>query len=172
MPYDPQRHDRRSLRLRYHDYARGGAYFVTLCTHRRRALFGAVVDGVMNPNGCGLIVRAEWERSEAVRVEVELGEFVVMPDHFHALVLIDDVGGRGSDGRFRSMAASLGSLIAGFKSAVTVRLNRLRGTPGEPVWQRNYYEHVVRGEADYRRIEGYIRDNPARWRGRRYGAHS
>ena len=184
-------HHRRSIRLREYDYSRAGAYFVTICSWERECRFGEVVDGEMRLNGEGEIIREEWLRTEIVRKEVELGEYVVMPNHVHGIVrIIDTVGAHGvrpiggavneligcassgcnaSSGRtpcaptMNRAPKSLGSLVAGLKSAVTKRINIIRGNPGGPVWQRNYYEHVIRNEADYQRIAEYIENNPTRW---------
>lgn len=88
MPYDPDIHHRRSTRLKGYDYAAPAAYFVTLCTHDRACLFGAVCDGVMHLNACGHIIEEEWRRSEDLRAEVVLDAYIVMPNHLHGLVVI------------------------------------------------------------------------------------
>ncbi len=171
--YDPNRHHRRSIRLRGYDYTRPGAYFVTICTQHRVCLFGDVVDGEMQLNALGEIVWAEWFRSADIRAEIELhpNEFVVMPNHIHGIVwIVDNVGatGRANVGPhgcapLHRPPRSLASFIAGFKSAVTKRINKMRGTPGMPVWQRNYYEHIIRNENALNRIREYIAMNPSRW---------
>ena len=184
--FDPDKHRRRSIRLKGHDYTQPGAYFVTICTHERRHLFGRVVDGVMQLNAFGEIVREEWFRSAEIRREIELypEEFVVMPNHIHGIVWIVEYGGTndsqdivGATGRSplqpRGPAPrSLASFIAGFKSAVTKRINHVRGTPGAPVWQRNYWEHVIRTERVLNAIRQYIHDNPPRWSFDRYNPHA
>jgi len=191
--YDPQKHHRRSIRLKGYDYSQPGAYFVTICTHERARLFGRVVDEEMVLNAFGEIVWEEWFRSAEIRTEIELfaDEFVVMPNHIHGIVWIveTDVGTHGvgahgvvgatdvgAHGRapLRRPPRSLGAFIAGFKSAATKRINALRGTPGVPVWQRNYYEHIIRnpvranGRSPLHAIRRYIADNPLRWHLDRY----
>jgi len=171
--FDPEVHHHRSTRLPDYDYAQSGAYFVTICTQGRMCLFGEVVDGKMQLNEFGLMVQEEWLRTESIRAEVELDVFVVMPNHFHGVVVITTpaphIGGTsesvGTHGRasLRRAPKSLGSLVAGFKSVVTKRINQLRNTPGIPVWQRNYYERVVRNERELDVIRQYIVDNPAKW---------
>ncbi len=171
-PYDPQRHHRRPIRLKGYEYTQPGAYFITICAHERAHLFGRVVDGKMVLNEFGEIVREEWFRSADIRAEIELhpDEFVVMPNHIHGIVWIVDnavatgpnVGAHGRAPLHRP-PQSLPSLIAGFKSAVTARINQMRGTPGAPVWQRNYYEHIIRTERALNAIRQYICDNPLRW---------
>ncbi len=189
--YDPNRHHRRSIRLPGYDYTQPGAYFVTICTHERAHLFGHVVDGDMVLNAFGKIVWEEWFRSAEIRAEIELfpDEFVVMPNHIHGIVWIMETNDHnvGAHGRApvigptgrsplrippahpRGPAArSLGSFIAGFKSAVTKRINTLRGTPGARVWQRNYYERIIRNERALNAIRRYIAENPLRWHRDRY----
>ena len=179
--YDPEMRGRRPVRLQEYDYSLGGAYFVTICTAHRKMLFGDVVNHQMVLNEAGRIVADEWLRSSRIRAEVELDAWVVMPNHIHGIVTITDIGsgnqrrvcsprcgcvpGRGD----RPVAPtgtgprSLGAMMAGFKAAAARRINAVHGTPGAPVWQRNYYEHVIRYEAMLNRIRQYIEENPARW---------
>ena len=178
----PEGRQRRSIRLRGYDYAGAGAYFLTICTHERSNWFGDVENGVMILNVFGQIVREEWLLSADIRAEIELGDYVIMPNHLHGIVWIvavEDRGVRpinvGATGRSPLHAhasapiptgpppKSIGAFVAGFKSAATKRINQIRQTPGVPVWQRNYYEHVIRNESDYRRIAEYIDQNPQRW---------
>jgi putative transposase len=183
MGYDPvkawRRHaptHRRSIRLPGWDYTRTGAYFVTIVTYQRETLFGAIVDGEMVLSESGRIVAEEWERTAVVRPYVRLDEFVVMPNHIHGILVITDEHGRGTAtrrgmappcpyvGKFgKPIAGSLPTIVRAFKSAVAKRINERRGTPGVPVWQRNYYEHIVRNERELNAIRQYIRDNPGRW---------
>ena len=173
MNYNPQIHQPRSIRLPGFDYTQPGAYFVTICAHGRDCLFGKVADGDVVLNHLGRLAHEEWTYTEIVRPEVELDEFVIMPNHLHGIITIQrssrSVGAHAraplpsGDALLQRPPKSLGSLIAGFKSAATKRINQSRHTPGQPVWQRNYYEHVIRGETDLNRIRQYIRDNPARW---------
>lgn len=125
----------------------------------------------------GEVVAEEWTKSGTLRREVHLDAFVVMPDHIHGIVgLVPAPLGmaqpvppwrwnRGDRPVAPAGPAprSLGAFIAGFKSAVTVQVNRLRGSPGAPIWQRNYHEHVVRSMAELHRIRTYILLNPVRW---------
>jgi putative transposase len=168
MTYDPAKHHRRSIRLRGYDYRQAGAYFVTMVTHQRQCLFGEIVDGQMWPSRLGKIVREEWSLSTQIRHEIELDAFVLMPNHVHGIVIIRDqpaavVGAHGRAPLQHRPPRSLGSLVAGFKSIVTRRINGIRRTPGAPVWQRNYHEHVVRSEEELNRIQQYVIDNPLHW---------
>ena len=171
--------DRRSIRLKGYDYAGTGAYFVTLCTWNRECLFGNFEDGEMNLNGLGVIVQEEWLRTAELRKAVETDAFVIMPNHIHGIVVITGGGDRStcipeedimlnaSPGRpgvsWESPSLSLGSIVRGFKSATKIRVNEARGSPRAAVWQRNYHEHVIRGELDLERVRRYIAENPSRW---------
>ena len=166
MKYDPDTHHRRSVRLKNYNYAESGAYFVTIVARNRQCIFGDVVDRKIELNKFGHILVEEWKRSKDLRQEIDLDAFVVMPNHIHGVVIMinHDVGATGRS-PFPSGPAkrSLGAFVGGFKSPVTTRINQLRGTPGIPIWQRNYYEHVIRDEESLNRIRQYIVDNPARW---------
>jgi putative transposase len=153
---------RRTLRLPEHNYAGHATYFVTICTYDRAPLFGRVCDGVMIFSPTGQIVGEEWQRSATLRPEIVLDDWVLMPNHLHALVQFT-----GSDGVPPAPSPrprrSLGAMLAGFKSAATARIRVELGAPEAVVWQRNYYEHIVRGTAVLDRIRRYIAENPARW---------
>ena len=161
---------RRSIRLKEYDYGHPGAYFVTVCTHRRKCLFGEIGQGKIVLKEMGKIVEKEYMISSKIRREIGLDAFVIMPNHIHGIVTICDHHPVGATGRsplhskHRTLPPkSLGSFVAGFKSSVTQRINEIRGTPGQPVWQRNYYEHVIRNEIDLQEIREYIQDNPLKW---------
>ncbi len=161
---------RRSIRLSDYDYGQAGGYFITICTGNRESLFGEIIAGKMVLNPFGLIVQEEWLRSSFIRKEIELDAFVIMPNHFHGIVIIIGEQVVGATGRsplrdrpHGPQKKSLGSLVGGFKSTVTMRINRMRGTPRKPVWQRNYYEHVIRNEIDLKESYEYIENNPLNW---------
>jgi len=171
MPFNQDVHHRRSIRLPGHDYSSDGAYFVTIVTRERELLFGDVIAGEMRLNPYGMVVVREWTRSAEIRKELSLDSFVVMPNHLHAIVHIRGVGAHGraplrtprpADSPSRK-PQSLGSLVAGFKASATKAINLLHDTPGVPVWQRNYYERVIRDQIELARIRQYIADNPANW---------
>ncbi|MBE7511262.1 MAG: transposase [Anaerolineales bacterium] len=175
-------HHRRSIRLKHYDYAQNGAYFVTICTHERRCFFGTIRDGEMMVNAWGQIVIEEWEQTAILRPNVALDAFVVMPNHVHGIiVMVDD--GRGMMHHAptdhaptqppdhappkrefsKPIAQSLSTIIGTFKAAVTRRINRLPNASGHSIWQRNYYEHIIRNDDDLIRIREYIETNPSRW---------
>jgi REP element-mobilizing transposase RayT len=160
--------NRKSVRIKDYDYSQPGAYFVTICTRNRECMFGEIIDGEMVLNRFGIIVNEEWLRTAILRVweTVEIDTYIIMPNHVHGIVVINH--GRGvlqyaPTGMLRSPSQTIGAIIRGFKSASTKRINLSRNTPGNPVWQRNYYEHVIRDEDDLNRIRQYIFENPAHW---------
>jgi len=154
------------MRLRGWDYSQAAVYFVTICTYQRECLLGEVVDGWMRTNAYGRIVEGEWLRTPEIRPEVELDGFMVMPNHLHGIVVVSGRGARPcapTTGHLFRRPRSLGSLVAGFKSASTRRINAARGAAGSAVWQRNYHDRIVRNEQELRAIRQYIRQNPAHW---------
>jgi len=160
------RHSRRSIRLRGYDYSQAGAYFVTVCARNRECLFGDVVDGQMVLDDSGRTVMNIWLNTPELRPNVALDEFVVMPTHIHGIVVISERG-RGvlqyAPTGPRSPSQTIGAILRGFKSVTTKQINELRNTPGAKVWQRNYYEHIIRNDEELNRIREYIICNPARW---------
>jgi putative transposase len=155
---------RRSIRLQKYDYAQDGAYYITLCTVGRAKLFGQIVDGQLALSALGRAAEQEWLRTPCVRPNVCLDAFVIMPDHIHAIAVILQCADGTRAGGFRSPSHTLGALVRGFKAAVTRQANVIANTGGLSVWQRNYYEHIVRDEADLERIRRYIAANPSRWK--------
>ena len=163
-------HHRRSIRLRQYNYAQEGAYFVTICTHKRQCLLGTIADGVAQLNECGEIVRDEWLRTGTARFNVSMDTFLVMPNHLHGIIFVTgqdirrgDPAGRPYTRPHGPNPGSVGAMVGQFKSIAAKRINALRHTPGARVWQRNYYEHVVRNEGDLNEIRQYVLNNPAQW---------
>ncbi|MBU0655046.1 MAG: transposase [Gammaproteobacteria bacterium] len=173
--YNPDIHHRRTIRRREYDYSQRGAYFMTICTRDRECLFGEIVNETMHMNEYGRIIAEEWAALTEVQDAIEIGEFVVMPNHFHGIIIftvdIDDIDHVDHtvgaihelplQEQRRKMA--LPKVIGRFKMRSAKRINLCRNTSGIPVWQRNYYEHIIRDQADYTRIAEYITDNPRRW---------
>jgi REP element-mobilizing transposase RayT len=158
--------NRRSIRLKGYDYSLGAAYFVTLVPHKRKPLFGIIRNGQMNPNRFGTIVHQSWLDIPNHFPKTALDQFVLMPNHIHGIILITE--------NKKGMAChaptfgdpvphSLPTIVGSFKSEVTKRMNEIRKTPGEPVWQRNYFERVIRNEKELTRIREYILNNPMQW---------
>jgi putative transposase len=161
-----KRHNRHTIRLKGYDYSSNGAYFITICAQNRECLFGDIIDGKMELNDAGRIVESEWMKTNEIRREIELDAFVVMPNHIHGIVTIS-VGANGHSPlptRRNGMGKqTISSFVAGFKSTVTKQINEMRQMPGAPVWQRNYYEHIIRDSESLGRIRKYIADNPVKW---------
>lgn len=166
-------HHRRSLRLRERNYTASGMYFVTICTLGRDYLFGDVVKHEMQLNDFGKIVHDCWINLPNHFSFIGSDAFVIMPNHVHGIIRLDENANSGCRGKAclaptspmqfqKPPAHSLCSVIGSFKSAATKHINIIRGSPGEKVWQRNYYERVIRGGAlnDIRR---YIKENPKNW---------
>lgn len=173
MKFDPEKYHRRSIRLPGYDYSRTGAYFVTFCTKQRESLLGRVIDAQMIMNAAGQALCQIWESLPERFPQVSLDAFVVMPNHVHGILIIDssnELTGDAAECRgaaccapFSSPAPTLGQIMRAFKSIAAIGVNRLLGRTGQTVWQRNYYEHIIRDDASLNRIREYIATNPRRW---------
>jgi putative transposase len=171
MTATPWIHHRRSVRLAGYDYTAPGAYFVTVCSHQRRCVFGRVVQDGMALNRYGCIVRDEWLRL-AVRPNVELDEFVVMPNHLHGIVILTEktvVAHVNSPLSVRKFgvadAGSLSVIVSQFKANVTKTVHARRGEwhPNAApvrVWQGRFYDHIIRDEDELNRVRRYTVENP------------
>lgn len=175
----PRSHpQRKPCRLAGHNYGQAGFYFLTLVTRDRACLFGEILSGEMILGPLGAIARATWEETPAHCPQARLDTFVVMPNHLHAIVIL--VGathaspcrihhGRNTGEaclaptRWEARRGTLGTIVGAFKSASAKRINEARGTPGGTVWQRGYFDHIIRDTLSLDRIRRYIRDNPIRW---------
>ncbi|PSR53426.1 hypothetical protein AHMF7605_07735 [Adhaeribacter arboris] len=182
MAYNPLIHHRRSIRLKGYDYSQSGAYFITLCPYHREHLFGEIVNGNTVLSEYGQIAFNEWVRTPVKRSNVALDVFVIMPNHLHGIVIINDTGESHSpilddmawnkiqlqfnnkgecDSPLRSLSNTVGAIVRGYKWVVTKQINLL--CSGQIIWQRNYYEHIIRNEQAYQTISEYIMNNPAKW---------
>ena len=153
---------RKSIRLQNYDYSQPGAYFITICTHNRDLLFGEVVDGAMVLNEFGEVVVQSWQWLKERYNYISLDEWIVMPNHFHGILIINNRRG-GSRAAPTQKIKPLGQLVGAFKTVSAKQINQLRHTPGAKVWQRNYYEHVIRNDTDLAEIREYIANNPMNW---------
>jgi putative transposase len=183
MKYDPQIHHRRSIRLTGYDYTQAGAYFITICSHQREHVFGEVVNGEMKLSKFGQVAKQQWEKLPKRFPNTELGAFALMPNHEHGVIQIierevdrrgtaDSLNGHNDESfrraptteRFQKpVAGSIPTIVRSYKSSVAYRINLMRGTNGVPVWQRNYYEHIIRNERELELITKYIDCNPFNW---------
>ena len=167
--YDSKKHHRQSIRLRDWDYRSAGYYFVTICTHQRNNLFGKVVNGDMCFNEYGQIVENAWQAisSHEKFSHVQLGDWIVMPNHLHGIIVIEEPVDVDEDEKQwlfgKVQPGSLGIIVGSTKSLVARRINNMRRTPGASVWQRGYYERIIRNEQELNAIICYIQQNPARW---------
>jgi REP element-mobilizing transposase RayT len=158
---------RRSIRLRGFDYRSHGAYFVTIMVEGRACLLGKSVDDGVSLGRVGQIVERVWSEIPAHFPRVGLDAFVVMPNHVHGILLLEGVGAKHASPLHHlprgAVPRSLAAIVQSFKSASTRKVNLHRATPGARLWQRGYYEHVVRSGEDLKRLRAYIDENPLRW---------
>lgn len=184
---------RRTIRMPDFNYSHPGAYFVTICTCDRQCWFGNIADGAMRLNEWGEIVRNSWDELPDHFPNVELDQFVVMPNHVHGIIVLE--AGNNADRGINmptvpitnghvvvgaqfiapddhassthagaiNRAPTIGNVVRNFKARCTHAINLLRHAPGHALWQRNYYEHVIRDDGDLAAIRMYIAANPARW---------
>lgn len=178
MTFDPDIRHRRSIRLKGYDYSEAGASFVTICTQGMEYLFGDIGDNEMRLNDAGTMVRDLWHKIPDHFPHTDIDEFVVMPNHVHGIIVIvgaqfiapfdcDAINNNKNQGVMKqgaiNRAPTVGEIVRAFKARCTHAINQIRNTPRRPVWQRNYYEHIIRNEEEMNRIREYIIDNPARW---------
>ena len=161
---NPGKHRRRSIRLQGYDYSREGAYFVNMCTYNRACIFGQIVDGEMMINEFGKIIKSVWSDLPRHYPDIKLDVFAIMPNHIHGIIFIVGAGFKPAPtGKNRAKCHPLSEIIRGFKTFSARRINEIRNLSGAHVWQRNYYEHIIRNEGELNRIREYIVNNPARW---------
>ncbi|MCD6336222.1 MAG: hypothetical protein J7M27_13010 [Candidatus Latescibacteria bacterium] len=196
MKYDPDKHHRRSIRLKGTDYSQVGAYFVTVCTQNYECLFGSIVDDKMRLNDAGRMIQMIWDEIPQRFPNALLDASIVMPNHFHGILILTDNGrgeykirpyirpdgdaadpqnegdhknkGDHKDRPYGTLPGTLGRIVQAFKSITThqyIRGVKQNGWPPFPgkLWQRNYYEHIIRDESSLNRIRQYIMDNPMKW---------
>jgi len=181
MSYNPDKHHCRSIRLKGYDYSQVGAYFVTICTQDRICWLGDVVDGEMRLNASGQMVCTAWNDLPNRYANIELDAFVAMPNHIHGIIILygrgescirpasgDQQTGDHKDRPYGTLNDSVGRIVQAFKSITTHHyINGVRRHDWNPfsgkLWQRNYYEHIIRSEESLNHIRQYILDNPLRW---------
>ena len=170
MTHNPSIHRRRNIRLSGYDYAQAGMYFVTVCTQNRACLFGEILDGEIRLNEAGHIVQEVWNGLPMHYANVQLDVFMIMPNHVHGIIAIMDVDNVGADLHVGTGLKpvptknhGLPEIVRAFKTFSSRSINVLRGTPGLAVWQRNYYEQIIRDEVSLAQIRQYIINNPLQW---------
>ena len=164
--------NRRSIRLRDYDYTQAGLYVVTICTYQRSCLFGDIRSSEVILTELGKLVQDLWHQIPISRANTTLDRFVVMPNHLHGIIQIDAIDSEQNcpnrshnEGVTRTTlpSGSLGATVGQSKSAVTKQSRALPDPPKPPIWQRNYYEHIIRNESKLNDMRKYILDNPAHW---------
>ena len=174
-----------SARLKNWNYGNEGSYFVTICTKNRLHYFGEIYNGEMQLNKIGELVISEWLQTFKLRSDMalELGEFIVMPNHFHGIIIIGNneynstVNFQPDEIKFESQSKNLASIIRGFKSAVTTKVKKncynndlMHVHCQDPkhcvskVWQPRFHDHIIRDENSFERIQNYIVNNPKNWK--------
>jgi REP element-mobilizing transposase RayT len=161
------RPQRRSIRLSAFDYTQAGAYYVTICSHSDVPLFGAVREETVALNALGELIRSCWLAIPDHFPHAALDHFVIMPNHLHGIIVLttesEPAPHKKAPAAFsKPISGSLPTIIASFKAAVSRGL-RKQSPERITIWHRNYYEHVIRSEADYSRIFEYINNNPLQW---------
>lgn len=166
MTFDPFIHHRQSLRLKGYDYSQSGAYFVTLCTLDRLCLFGSVVKDTVQLSNAGKMIQKIWEEMPAHYPGVEADRFIAMPNHVHGIIILKDK--KSGQARGPTPTKNLADIIHAYKSYTTAQYRHgVLNEEWEPfkgrLWQRNYYEHVVRSEKELEQTREYILNNPMQW---------
>jgi putative transposase len=162
---------RKSLRLPTRDYSQAGSYFVTICTHQKKCVLGSVESARVQLSRVGEIVRATWNGLPERFPRVVLDELVIMPNHLHAILtlVVEGLAHARSVNMSKMPAArrvvhfSLPDIIGAFKSISTIHVNRLLNSRGSPLWQKSYFEHVIRSGEDLKNAQRYILENPLKW---------
>jgi putative transposase len=154
---------RKPLRLKGWDYSSPGAYFVTICTYKKQCILGAVDNGAMQPNYSGELVRECWEALPNHYPFLNNQIFIVMPNHVHGIIMLAGENRRSGSKPDPTKSNSLSEVIRGFKSHSSRAVNEARHSQGTTVWQRSFYEQIIRTEKEYREIGEYIVYNAAKW---------
>jgi REP element-mobilizing transposase RayT len=176
MKYNPKIHHRKSIRLSEYDYSQAGFYFITICTQNRWHLFGEITDDEMVLNDAGKMIVNEWLKLKKRFKNIRLQEYTVMPNHFHGIIQIvaqnelvvqNTPVAQKTKGNHEG-CPYVGDMVGAFKSITTVEYIRcIKNNRWQPfdkkLWQRNYWEHIIRNENEYHQIAQYILDNPKKW---------
>jgi putative transposase len=162
MTFDNKIHHRKSIRLANYDYSQAGAYFITICTQNRECLFGEIVGDEMQLNDAGRIIQLIWNEIPIHYPQVELDEFVIMPNHVHGIINIRS-SALGAASSAPTESPTVGKIMRRFKSMSAIAVNKSRSRSLQPLWQRNYWERVVRDEKELHGMQEYIVNNPRQW---------
>ena len=152
-----------SSRLKDWDYRNPGYYFVTICTLYKQCLFGEIKNATMRPNQYGIIVQQCWNEIPKHYLEINNEIFSVMPNHIHGIIIIQDDNGRSGLKPDPTNTHALPEIVRAFKTFSAKGINEIRHLPGTTVWQRSFYEHIIRTEKEYREIGEYIYYDSQKW---------
>ena len=165
-----KKQDRKHMRLEWYDYSQAGFYFITICTKNRQHFFGNIENGKMLLNKYGDIVCDYWNNTPNYFPNVKMGESITMPDHFHGIILLDfpdnELDAKNqldAINRTPTKIVTIGVVVRLFKAGCTHAINKLNKNFGVSIWQRNYYDHIIRNRNEYERISNYIKNNPKNW---------
>ena len=151
---------RKNIRLKNFNYASGRYYFITICCYKQKSFFGKIQKEDMTLNSFGQIAYQEWLNMHEKRVNLKLDKFIIMPNHMHGIINSDAMTGEAS----LALTNVLGNIIGGYKSAVTKEINKRIGDINKTeVWQRSYWDRVIRNETELYEIRNYIKNNPLSW---------
>jgi len=165
VPYNPNIHHRRSIRLKGYDYSASGLYFITICIKDRKCLFGNISNSKMILNDFGIVAHNHWQKLSERFINITLDVFQIMPNHMHGILIINPPVRAGL-----APAPTVGTIVGAYKSLVAnqcldiFKQKKLDVMMGK-LWQRGYYEHIIRDERAYLRIAEYIVNNPGNWKG-------
>ena len=194
MHNNPNKPKRRSIRILEYDYTQQGAYFISICTHLKKHIFGEITSGSMKLSPLGEIAHYQWLQLPQRFSNIELDAFIIMPNHIHGILIINkpqhpitrryspDLSNEdtpqvstltpcppvNSNPPHGTIPGSIGAIIQNYKSLTSRKINMLLRSKNNPIWQRNFYEHIVRDETDYERIVEYIENNPISWSDDKY----
>uniref|UniRef100_Q3AU66 Transposase IS200-like domain-containing protein n=1 Tax=Chlorobium chlorochromatii (strain CaD3) TaxID=340177 RepID=Q3AU66_CHLCH len=178
--FNPNIHHRRSIRLQGYDYSQSGFYFITIACQDRICRFGYVENGEMVLNKYGIVAYNEWVRLRTRFPNIELDVFQIMPNHMHGIIVlneisVEDVGAGFTPAQNNALsniragaspAPTVSEIVGTYKSLVANGCLKIYTTKNETMgklWQRNYYEHIIRNEQSYQSFSEYIINNPAKW---------
>jgi putative transposase len=171
MRHHRERHRRRSIRLKNYDYSKDGSYFVTICSHNHECIFGRISNGTMQLNTSGKIVKNCWDDLPNHYLNIKLDVFVTMPDHVHGIIFIENDPDHGVGAGFKLAPTKkskpkrhgLPEIVRAFKTFSARRINEIRNTLGQPVWQRSFIDRIIRNQSELTRVRRYILNNPLKW---------
>lgn len=158
-----------SIRLPNYDYSQEGEYFITICTQDRQHLFGEIVNNEMQLSEFGKIAQLCWEQIPEHFNSATLDEFVIMPNHVHGIIILNDnnrieISNSRKEEFSKPVSGSIPTIIRSYKSAVTKKINELRKTLGEKVWQTGFYESIIKEPTELYFVQEYIKNNPHNWK--------